>query len=140
MRDPGVTVPLSPATDYFSFDPSTYESPYPQNKTSPRRNLSRRVSRSLRRISWSSKSLRSVKYGKDWDDDESDNGSWSSETTEKLKRVSKRRDWSDELEEDDFSFQSEGLPTPLLIRRETRIIWAEEPCDIGRHWTIIKEE
>jgi hypothetical protein len=59
---------------------------------------------------------------------------WGGEFTEKVKRVSGIRDWSQELDEDDVY---ERPPNRDRRAKETRIIWAEEQHDIGRHWRFI---
>ena len=53
-----------------------------------------------------------------------------SEGTVKVKRVTRLRDWSYELDENDI------LPPKV----DTPIIWAETRYDIGVHWRYITEE
>ena len=45
--------------------------------------------------------------------------------------MTKRRDWSDELDEDDI------YDRPSRIAKESCIVWAEAPCDIGHYWRFI---
>jgi hypothetical protein len=92
-----------------------------------RRSLTIRWSKSLRR-SWGSRSTRTSV-------DERETKELDCETTERVKSVSKIRDWSDELDEDDVY----NIPR-YRGRRENRIIWAEEPCDIGQFWNFITHD
>jgi len=88
----------------------------------PRRpNLSRRFSQSIRR-SWRSK------FNTEEEEKSIVN---ENESTEKVKRVVKQRDWSGELDEDDV--QGRGGPDC----KENCIIWAESATDIGRYWRFI---
>ena len=97
-----------------------YEDP---EKDGVRRNLSRRLSQTLRR-SWGSR--RSYVSGT------TDEGTeeWDSGGTVKVKRVTRLRDWSYELDESDI----------LAPKVEAPIIWAETRLDIGVHWRYISDE
>jgi hypothetical protein len=85
------------------------------------RNLSRRFSQSIRR-SWRSK------FSTEEEEKSIVN---ENESTEKVKRVVKQRDWSGELDEDDV----QGRRSPDC--KENCIIWAESATDIGRYWRFI---
>lgn len=109
----------------------THEEYIPPEKEGIRRTLSRRWSQTWRG-SWGSR--RSFVSSTSTPED----GvlGWDGVATEKVKRVSKIRDWSLELDEDDVyerPVSRERKP------RETRIIWAEEECDIGQHWRFISD-
>lgn len=95
-----------------------YEGP---EKDGLRRNLSRRWSQTLRR-SWGSR--RSYVSGT------TDVASEESEGTLKVKRVTRLRDWSYELDDSDI----------LAPKVEAPIVWAETSFDIGVHWRYISEE
>jgi len=86
-----------------------------------RPNLSRRFSQSIR---WSWRSKFST-------EEEEKSIVNENESTEKVKRVVKQRDWSGELDEDDV----QGRWGPDC--KENCIIWAESATDIGRYWRFI---
>lgn len=88
-----------------------------------RPSLSRRWSQTVRR-SWGSR----WSYASGTTDEGSED--WESEGTVKVKRVTRLRDWSYELDESDI----------LAPKVEPPIIWAETRYDIGVHWRYISEE
>jgi hypothetical protein len=52
--------------------------------------------------------------------------------TEKIRRVKRLRDWSQELSEDDI------VESPISpCETPDPIIWAENHCDIGKYWRFI---
>jgi hypothetical protein len=107
----------------------THEEYIPPEKEGIRRTLSRRWSQTWRG-SWGSR--RSFVSTTTSSPEEDSIEEWGGELTEKVKRVSRIRDWSLELDEDDVYERPPDRRT-----RETRIIWAEEQRDIGRHWRFI---
>jgi len=88
-----------------------------------RTSLSGRFSQSIR-MNWRSKSN---------NEDEEESIVNENESTGKVKRVAKRRDWSEELDEDDV--QNQGRRGQVY--KENCIIWAESATDIGRYWRFI---
>jgi hypothetical protein len=112
-------------------DVQTHEEYIPPEKEGIRRTLSRRWSQTWRG-SWGSR--RSFVSTATSSPEEGTIEEWGGELTEKVKRVSKIRDWSQELDEDDVY---ERPPDRDRRTPETRIIWAEEQRDIGRHWRFI---
>jgi hypothetical protein len=100
-------IPASPrdSEGRSSCDDGTADSSEP-SKNGPRRTLSRRWSQSIRR-SWGS--IRRASIEEAWEAE-----GWNSETTGKLKRVSRPRDWGDELDEDDVHDYSRHIRRELV--------------------------
>ena len=129
LRDNGVVPPL----------PTQFKPPTKINEKSARdglgRSLSRRWSSTIRR-SWGNRLSWQFPASKTDDDEEEEEQSvvWT-EDTKKLTKVSRQRDWSDELDEDDVDvncrYRRKG--------RDRRIIWADKPSDIGRYWHYISK-
>lgn len=55
--------------------------------------------------------------------------------TTKVKRVSRQRDWSAELDEDDIK---QDCKAPGNKVNDSPMIWVEETCDIGRYWHYVE--
>lgn len=55
---------------------------------------------------------------------------------QKVKRISRPRDWSDELDEDDILL---NFARPRSVQRGL-INWAEGPEDIGQLWHFIEDD
>jgi hypothetical protein len=110
----------------------THEEYVPPEKEGIRRTLSRRWSQTWRG-SWGSR--RSFISTATSTPETGMSEEWDGVVTEKVKRVSRIRDWSLELDEDDVYERPVYQEKP----KETRIIWAEEECDIGQHWRFISD-
>lgn len=61
-------------------------------------------------------------------EDEKESEEWKNDSNTKVKRVSRQRDWSEELDEDDIR---DGRTNSGL--GSGPITWAENPCDTWHH-------
>lgn len=111
-----VPVTLRDSEGRSSCDDGSADSPTPEpSKDGPRRSLSRRWSQSIRR-SWGSIRRASIDEGLEAEDR-------NTEATGKLKRVSRPRDWSDELDEDDVHNYSRHNWRQDLVSEEQSCGW-----------------
>jgi hypothetical protein len=100
------------------------------NKDCVRRNITRQWNKTIRH-SWGSSrrySIESISSAQG----EKELEEWKRDSSTKVKRVSKQRDWSDELDEDDIR----DCRTNSSLGSGP-ITWAEKPCDIGHYWHYV---